>query len=117
MPASVDTIPVFREKQYFPVFEAFSQLPPFRKQWSKINQPPLCQSYLPCGLVSRALASCNYCCGTAVVGDSKDSGRYLITEGKDGLFYIGCLIPSCIIHAGKDSIPGFVLLLHFELVG
>ena len=76
-PASVGTIPLFHEGQYFPVSEAFSQLPPFRKRWSKIKQPPLCQSYLPCGLVPRPLASCCYCSGTTVVGGSKGSGRLL----------------------------------------
>lgn len=115
--ASVGTVPLFHEGQCFPVSRAFSQLPPFRKRWSKIKQPPLCQSYLPCGLVPRPLASCSYCCGTTVVGGRKGGGRYLIIEGKDRLFYIGCLIPQCIICTRKDSIPGFVFLLHFELVG
>lgn len=61
------TISLFHEGQYFPVSETFSQLPPFRKRWSKIKQPPLCQSYLPRGLVPWPLASCSYCCGTTMV--------------------------------------------------
>lgn len=114
---SLGTIPLFHEGQYFPVSEAFSQLPPLRKRWSKVKCPPLCHSYFSRGLVSRPLASCSYCSGTTVVGGSKGSGRYLIIEGKGGLFYIGCLIPQCITCTGKDTIPVFVFLLHFELVG
>lgn len=109
-PASVGTIPLFHEGQYFLVSEAFSQLPPLRKRWSKIKQPPLCHSYLPCGLVPRLLASCSYCSGTTVIGGSKGSGRYLIIEGKDGLFYIGWFISQCIICTGKDSIPSSLVL-------
>lgn len=72
--------------------QTFSQLPPFRKRWSKIKQPPLCQSYLLCGLVPWPLASCSYCCDTTVVVVAKAVAGSWLLRG-----WMGCSIWACLI--------------------